>query len=355
MAFRTSFSASPGVGLKIAYTLEMPEKEFEAKVRALEADPLYAPLRAAGALVLEPFPGAFFAARRNAGRELGAAAAAELPTLLDGQGDVAKLIERVGQERFEECFLQDGAMSDEERAGICGITPQDARRLREFVDRLYIQAEVGGAAPAAAPPKVFSAVAGIELREGRPVLAFFHREVWKGRYTVDEERLRLFKDTLPAKEQRKAVSLVRTLAFLERRKSTLYRALEVILETQTEYLASGKPEQRRPLTQSALSQRLDSLPSVIFRLVSNKSVRLPWGLEVPLKSLLPNEKLLARERLHELALAMPGLSDEALRREMESRFGARLSRRSIAQYRRELGLGVGGKRPSVPLRENDLA
>jgi hypothetical protein len=352
MAFRTAFSASPGVGLKIAYTLEMPEKDFEARVRALEADPLYAPLRAAGVLVLDPFPGAFFAARRNAGRELGPAAVSELPTLLDGQGDLAQLIERVGQERFEDCFLQGDAMTDEARARTCGITLQDARRLREFVDRLYIQAEVGGAAPSAAPPKVFSAVAGIEVRDGRPVLAFFHREIWKGRYKVDEERLRLFRDTLSPKEQRKAVSLARTFAFLERRKSTLYRALEVILEMQAGFLVSGKPEDRRPLTQSELSSRLDSLPSVIYRLVSNKSVRLPWGLEVPLKSLLPNEKSLARDRLHELALAKPGLSDEALRREMTRIFGTSPSRRSIAHYRKDLRLGSSGKRPS--LRENDL-
>ncbi|MDX6770668.1 MAG: hypothetical protein SF051_14130 [Elusimicrobiota bacterium] len=144
------------------------------------------------------------------------------------------------------------------------------------------------------------------------------------------------------------VRLARSLAFLEHRKTTLYRALEAILETQSEFLVSGDPGSRRVLTQSELSHRLDSLPSVIHRLVSNKSVRLPWGLEVPLKSLLPNEKSLARDRLHELALAKPGLSDEALRHEMYRLFGASPSRRSIAKYRKELGLASSRKRKSDP-------
>lgn len=106
---------------------------------------------------------------------------------------------------------------------------------------------------------------------------------------------------------------------------------------------------------AGLADRLGSLPSIIYRLVSNKSVRLPWGLEVPLKSLLPNEKSLARDRLHDLALAKPGLSDEALRREMERLYGAGLSRRSIAQYRKELGLASRGKRTTAPRSSDELA
>ena len=32
-------------------------------------------------------------------------------------------------------------------------------------------------------------MAGIAVDEGRPTLGFFHREVWKGRYRVDEEMM----------------------------------------------------------------------------------------------------------------------------------------------------------------------
>ncbi len=73
-------------------------------------------------------------------------------------------------------------------------------------------------------------------------------------------------------------------------------------------------------------------------------MQLPWGLEAPLSVFVPSGKTLLRDRLHDLALENPELSDEGLRRAVLERFGASLSRRSIAQYRKELGLPAGGKR-----------
>jgi len=80
-------------------------------------------------------------------------------------------------------------------------------------------------------------------------------------------------------------------------------------------------------------------PSVINRLISNKSVQMPWGLEAPLSVFFPSAKDINREKLDELAHANPGWRDEDLRREMDRRHGVMLSRRSIGQYRQELTLG----------------
>ncbi|MEK9145089.1 MAG: hypothetical protein AAB339_05725, partial [Elusimicrobiota bacterium] len=60
--------------------------------------------------------------------------------------------------------------------------------------------------------------------------------------------------------------------------------------------------------------------------------------EAPMKALLPSAKALALERLAALVTERPGSSDEGLRRELASRWQIRLSRRSIAQYRKDLGL-----------------
>lgn len=89
---------------------------------------------------------------------------------------------------------------------------------------------------------------------------------------------------------------------------------------------------------------------MLNRLISNKSVRLPWGLEAPLKVFVPSAKIMARERLHDLAVASPALSDEGLRVEMRRVHGLSLSRRSISQYRKELGLETSGLRaPARPV------
>jgi RNA polymerase sigma-54 factor len=149
---------------------------------------------------------------------------------------------------------------------------------------------------------------------------------------------------LPAVEGRRAQGFLKRLEFVDQRKTTLYRALEVLLEAQRDFLLTGDLGRRKPFTQRALSSRLDADPSALNRLISNKSIQLPWGLEAPLKTFLPSSKSLMRERLEALAKDKPHLSDERLRLEMARLHAVRLSRRSIAQYRKELGIGSRRRR-----------
>jgi DNA-directed RNA polymerase specialized sigma54-like protein len=52
------------------------------------------------------------------------------------------------------------------------------------------------------------------------------------------------------------------------------------------------------------------------------------------------------ERLYSIASEKPELSDEKLRVELKVRHGIALSRRSVAQYRKEMSLAAGGRRMS---------
>lgn len=337
--------------MKLARLLEMPEREFEARVRRLEGNPLFSRLVETRAVRIERYS-ARFAARKPDGRELSMSGEG-LSSLLDGRTGLVELVQRIGQERFEEFFLGESSISDERRAEACGISPEEVRSLRELVDRAYIHAELQGPA-VAAPAKVYSAVAGVELDEGRPVIAFFHREIWKGCYRLDGGRLAALRQSLPLAGARRLDRLVCQIELLDRRKSTLYRALEALLELQRDYLASSNPSARKPLTQTAVARRLDIAPSILNRLVSNKCIRLPWGLEAPMNALMPSRKRLLLDRIDELATANPGLSDERLRGEVARCFGARLSRRSIAQYRKDLGLGGAARRERPAPAETNI-
>lgn len=340
MGFRTSPSTRPGLqgALKLARLLEAPEKDLEALVRKLEADELFSRLKNAGVISLQPYPQARFSARCFAGRELRASIGEGLPELIDGRNDWARLISKIGEDSFKECFLNDGSLSDEQCARLCGISREEARGLKEFVDRLYIQVEFEDPRAQLAPAKVFSAVAGIALENGRPVLGFFNREIWKGRYQIDADKREALLRGASHREARRLENLLRQLEFLDRRKSTLYRVLEALIEIQADYLVTGDPDQRRPLTQRELAARLEIDPSVLNRLISNKSVQLPWGLEAPIGILLPSAKLVLKNHLYQISLEHPTLSDEGLRIEISRKHGRNLSRRSIAQYRKELGL-----------------
>ncbi len=269
MGFRTASAATTGLHgkLKLARLLEMREDEFEKSVRDAEASPLFSRLVQEGVVVVEPYEKARFAARRWAGYNLRAGTSDGIADVLDGQGELVALIREIGQERFEEAFLQGEASSDQARAKACGVTLEQARRLREFIDRVYIKGEFETPSTGPAAPLVCSAVAGIELADGRPVIGFFNREIWKGRYRVDDARRIRLKQALPPEQFRKLERFLSRLEFLERRKSTLYRVLEAVVAAQADFLIGGKPEDRKPLTQRALAADLDVLPSTLNRLI----------------------------------------------------------------------------------------
>lgn len=343
LGFRTKTASRVHGQMKLARLLEAPEAELERRVRALESGPLFGRLLESGVLVRQTPEHMRFAGRRFAGRAMRTSTEG-LPELADGNGDLAKLMQSIGQEDFTAAFLGDDGKSDAERAKRCGVSTADARRLREFVDRLYVQEQFEAPAPKAASEPTFSALAGITIEDGRPVLAFFHREIWDRRYAINDERRRDLALDLPARDAKHAETLLRELEYIDQRKTTLYRVLEAVLETQAEYLVSGAAEKRVPLTQKALSDRLDVSPSVLNRLIANKSVELPWGLEAALSVFVPSRKSLLRDQLHDLALARPELSDEGLRAAIRELHGVDLSRRSITQYRKELGVGALNRR-----------
>jgi len=339
MHLLTTVKTTPNLAgqLKFAQLLESSEKNFERGVRELEANPLFGLLRQLGVLNVEPYSKARFASRRFTGQELRISSGSSVD-LVDGRSDRVRLIESIGQESFETCFLRDESPSDKETAFRCRITLSQVRDLRDFVDKLYVHAEFDHPVQQTPTENTFSAVAAIEIDQGRPVLGFFNREIWKGRYQIHEGRRQEYLESLPHRQAKKTASFLRELEFVDLRKSTLYRILEILIETHATYFSSRNPADRRPLTQQTVAERLQTSPSVVNRLISNKSLQLPWGLETPMKNLFPSSKSLMRDRLFDLASANRLYRDKDLRHHMARLHGAYLSRQSITQYRKELGL-----------------
>ncbi|MFH2204621.1 MAG: hypothetical protein ABIJ96_16020 [Elusimicrobiota bacterium] len=339
-ALRTSLKQL--AGMKLARLFTMSDAELAREAAGLEAKPQFAALTAAGAVRVTAFPRAFFATRKFSGLSL-AARATGLAEILDGKSDLVRLLRRVGRRKFEQCFLGGERMRDAERAKKTGLTSAEVRRVRDFINRMYVRETFADPAPAA-PVVTFSTVAGIGVAGGRPVLQFFNREVWKGRYHIDAERAAACCAGLDPTQRERVRRLLSRLELIDRRKTTLYQVLECLLQAQAAYFLSGDPADRQPLTQRALAVAVDSEPSVINRLLARKAVELPWGVEAPLRVLCPSAKSLARETVAELAAAAPQLSDEGLCRTLAERYRIHLSRRSVAQYRKESGLGGRGRR-----------
>lgn len=334
MAFRARLRGrlSPVAGMKLARLLEAPEEAIARQVERFERSPLFSRLVALGVVRVERYAAARFAARRFAGYSLRTTDSG-LSNGIDAGSSEVRLIVRIGHDLFRSAFLSDERRSDKDRADLCGISEPEARLLREFVDRLYVQGEFSGTIDAPAPTETYSSVAGFRMEDGKPVLAFFNREIWKGGYRIDADRREDFMRAMRPHEARKADALLRELEFVEKRKSTLYRSLEILLEEQADYLASGNRDRRRPFSQRELAERLGVCPSVISRMISNKAVELPWGVDVPLRQLFPSRKEILSAHVLDIKAELPTLSDSGIREEIRRRYGVLLSRSSILQYR----------------------
>jgi RNA polymerase sigma-54 factor len=328
--------------MKLARLLAMSDGELAKVAKKLEADPRFQDLVVSGALAVKPFGRAFFATRRFAGMAL-TDAANGVSALIDSKAEPVRLIKKIGRQRFESLFLGDAPVTDKQRAKETGLSLAEVASLRGFLDEVFVREEFSEK-PAAAAPKVFSTVAGIVVQGGRPVLRFFNREVWKGRYKLDDDRLKVHLAKMEREERERTERYLSRLSHVDRRKTTLYRVLETLLEAQARFLVSGDPCLRQPLTQRSLSAAVDADPSVINRLIANKAVELPWGTEAPMKVLVPSGKTLAKETVGALARDCPEMSDEKLRLRLAETHQIHLSRRSVAQYRSELGLGGRGRR-----------
>lgn len=137
------------------------------------------------------------------------------------------------------------------------------------------------------------------------------------------------------------------------RDQTLRRLGDYLLEHQADYLTNPQGE-LRPMTMKEISEALDLHESTIARAVSNKYLQCPKGLLL-LRSLFTAayetggglvSSNTVKERLQEIIAAEEKgrpLSDEALSAKL-SEVGVECARRTVAKYRKELGIGNASQR-----------
>lgn len=155
-----------------------------------------------------------------------------------------------------------------------------------------------------------------------------------------------------AAHRRRAQALIEDV---EQRKRTLLRVLQCVLESQYGYFLHG-PENLQPLTAQAVAQKLGVNASTVSRAIQGKSIVCAQGT-VPVKSLFSAKldrqeasSASARERLRLLIRAedkTAPLSDEQLKQALGA-LGIRLSRRTVAKYRKIMDIPAATMRGCLP-------
>ena len=154
----------------------------------------------------------------------------------------------------------------------------------------------------------------------------------------------------PMRQARSRARLV--VDALARRQTTLERLAVALLEHQRAYfLSDGATAALLPLSGRELAREVGCAESTVSRALADRYAATPFGI-IPLRALLMRRPgsagvtvFTAHEQIRALAQASPNLSDDAISRTLRLR-GVRLARRTVAKYRRELGLASSRGRGS---------
>lgn len=320
--------AAAGLRLKAVQYLSMGEPELARLIFRLEADPLFASLRPF--LRRGPAPGgSFYPLCETDGR------GTELPADIGWEAHEREiaLIRRAGQRAFEKYFLHgDLAFSEEETASATGLTPAEVRRVKAFVFAVSLQERPAAArAPASAARP--SCLAKVVMAGGVPRLLWLLPQYARGRYEVDRPGLEKFMSSLAAAERGPLRRLLGAVELINMRQGTVRRLVELAVRSQRGFLSGGGELSLAPFTPSAAARKLAVHPSTVGRALHGRSLALEDGREFPLEAFFPNRRSLAVLAVRGLLEERPHATDEELRRALESRFGLRLSRRTVNECR----------------------
>ncbi len=323
-----------------ATLLEMPEEEFQKLIARIERSPLFQRLYQQEKVIRHHrFPGTDIASSfYQLKAELVADnSSLDVESLLLDKKHIVDQIKKLGREKFERYFLfPEPGMSEEEIARECNLAVAEVRKINRLIDELSVLSEFYHPSALGSGEVYYNRIASVERDREGFIIGYFSPSLARGRYAIDYERFEQLKNSLTKAEIKEARQLLRKVELVNTRKDTLTRILQAVVERQALYLESSDLKALLPFSQKELARKIGLAPSSVSRAVRDNSIDTPWGKEVPLKHFFPRPKSFRKELLRQLLEAEGLASDEAIKARLRERFGVAISRRSVANLRKEL-------------------
>jgi hypothetical protein len=353
---------SAWMGRRQALLLEATEPQFARIVHDLETDPLFRKLAFAHSLenrairLHRPWRASFSPAFLELKDDLLAGrgdAAPDVESWVAENRGIVLLIRQIPPDLFRECFLEGKPLPAADIAARCGLDLSCTVAVMEFVNLLAMSepattdATTPGDGPASC--RVIASV----IREGAAFEIRFASPHWsRGLYEIDYTKISALRrqGLLTDEENVRLRALIQSLEILNQRKSSLFRVLEGILSTQRAWFEAEGKSGFRPQRQKDLASVLGIHASLVSRALAGRSLRAPWGEEIPLKDFFPMEKRHATlpDRLRRI-LREKGkpLGDRQIALRLTREYGEPVAPRTVARYRNALGFpNAYGRRPS---------
>ncbi|MBI5884116.1 MAG: hypothetical protein HZB91_13555 [Elusimicrobia bacterium] len=331
--------------LQMAEWIEMPEAEFAREVEKLEKDPLFRKLRFGSA----GLPGVIGRKRWSEGsfsNSLFEVSEHLVPDrqrvpvdeILGRREDLLPKIAKMGQEAFERYFLYaEEVLALPEIARRTGVSVEEASEISDLLLEVGSHAEFAGPA-AETPVSSFTCFAGIVLEDDGPALEFSAPYWARGRYLIRYELLEDWKKQgcLEASERKRLPQFLKRLETVNLRQNAIYRVLESLIRLQEKFLQTRRPELMRPISLRKLADRLELAPSTVSRAIAGRAVRMPWGEETPLITLLPGRRRVLKELISRWLSENPQETDAVLVLRLKNEHNISVSRRTVNVVRHQL-------------------
>ncbi len=341
-----------------ANLLEMPEDEFNKLVTEIEQGLLFKKLYQSEKLIRhQRFPrtdisSGFYQLKEEI---VGDKGSLDIDSLLLNKEHIIRQIQKLGLEKFKRYFLiPESGMTLEEVAKECDLDISEVQNINKLIDEFSIMSEFYHPSNVSSDGIRYSKVASLEKDGDGFVIGYYSASVARGRYSIDYARFEELKASgaFTEAEVKESKQLFKKLELINSCKETLNQILQGIIDRQTLYLESGDSRSLLPFSQKELAKKVGVAPSSVSRAIRGRSMDTPWGQEIPLKQFFPGPKKFKKELLRQLLETDNELSsDEAIRARLWEKFGVAISRRSVANLRKELKFPVTKvKRHSVGCR-----
>ncbi len=334
-----------------ANLLQMSEGDFHKILNEIEKEPLFIRLCRENRIIRQQkiprtdISPRFFQPKEELVADGGSL---DAESLIQNKKQIVCLIEKLGIEKFKRYFLfSESGMTPEEIAEECSLNISEVQEINSLIDDFSILSEFYH--PSALSSKVihYSKIASIERRGDSFIIGYYNASSARGRYLIDYESFEELKtrEALTRDEAREAKQLFKRLELINSRKDTVSQILQNIVEQQALYLESGDLKSLLPFSQKELAKKIGLVPSSVSRAIWSKSIDTPWGEEVPLKQFFPRPRRFKKELVKRLLETETGLaSDEAIKARLQNKFGVAISRRLVANLRKELKIPAAGRR-----------
>jgi len=343
-----------------ANLLEMPEEEFNRLTSDVESSPLFKKLYRKERIVrYQRYPKTDLSScfyQLNEEITAGGTGTLDIESLLSDKEGMVHQIQKIGLENFKRYFLYpEPGLSVEEIAKECNLELQEVDKINSLINEFSVMSEFYHPSTISSGHGIhYSKVASIERGPEGFIIGYLSPSYARGRYSIDYDRFEELKgggvfSVVEAKEIKK---LFKRLELINSRKDTVTRILQGIVKKQELYFESRDGKAILPFSQKELAERIGLVPSSISRAISGKSIEMPWGEEKALKDFFPRPKMFKKQLVKQLLETGEGFpSDEAIKIKLEQKFGVSVSRRLVADLRKELKFPPAWRRKQSLLQE----